>query len=1059
MLFVDEKTKLFIVIPVTSDKEEEVKKAMEAVLNYYRKYGHTLKVIRFDNAKLFSEKARFQSTLKTWGISVEPCDPDRHVRLVEAAIGYLKRTFKCILAGLPYKLPPQFYKYAILDAACKINMAPNKSNRYQTPIQLFTQLQPDATIDLRFNFGELVSYFRKPIAGSATDVKQERVGIVLGKREVSRSGALHIYDIDKQTILPVHQVRRFAGTDEDRRGWYNKVVAAGNGYSNTSKIVEIDKSDDEFDMDVETSKPKINENESKDVISKNQESVIINENNNDTNIEEESEVSKSKDKESSVFINTLNVGNCNELNDARIPKPICTDPHAETICKHNLNDARIPKPICTDPHAETICKHELNDARIPKPICTDPHAETICKHASISSSLHTHKQATTMMMVEPTASDVQDNKMLQDRDRITASGGGLQDLQSAASATLKSIATEGDIEGDEILKSIMKIVKSESTNLEQELERVTHLIDAFTAITQCERNYGVFETRKGILDEILQIIETKTAKFISKDVWNALNKEGVKQALPSTLVLKAKVNEDNSFNRIKARLVCLGNLQRYYNTLLAKSSIESPTVSIQSVFIMLAILAKEDLEFATFDIKGAFLHADIEEEVYVRISKDVANILCEHLPAYREYLQSNGTMIIKLEKCLYGLRQSPRAWYEVIKKIIMNMGYKPVSNDTCLFVRHNKGKSGYLALYVDDMLIVASREDIQEFNRGLNDAFKSENVTANIGESQVTFLGMKITKKGGYIEVSQQQYIETLIEDDDLDLSKSYATPHPTSFSQDKSKDLSPKSPAVEYFRKKTMQCMYVAVRTRPDILLDIVVLAGRLESPSTADVAILRRILVYLYNTRESGLIFKNGAWDFWAAVDASFNTYENGRGHSGILMFLDRLSAAILAKSLKQKVVTNSSTGAELVCLNEAVLHILYIADILKELLPTVKVYPIKIYNDNKSMITLVKQPVVNRQGRSKFMNRALFKVNENVEAGEIVLLYENTEDLVADFLTKALYGERFQTFRIRIMGCDKPGTRSLGGTMKEVEQNLLMLLESDKRGLCSIEWLEAF
>jgi hypothetical protein len=128
-----------------------VKKAMEAVLNYYRKYGHTLKVIRFDNAKLFSEKARFQSTLNTWGISVEPCDPDRHVRLVEAAIGYLKRTFKCILAGLPYKLPPQFYKYAILDAACKINMAPNKSNRYQTPIQLFTQLQPDATIDLRLN--------------------------------------------------------------------------------------------------------------------------------------------------------------------------------------------------------------------------------------------------------------------------------------------------------------------------------------------------------------------------------------------------------------------------------------------------------------------------------------------------------------------------------------------------------------------------------------------------------------------------------------------------------------------------------------------------------------------------------------------------------------------------------------------------------------------------------------------------------------------------------------------------------------------------------------------
>ena len=89
------------------------------------------------------------------------------------------------------------------------------------------------------------------------------------------------------------------------------------------------------------------------------------------------------------------------------------------------------------------------------------------------------------------------------------------------------------------------------------------------------------------------------------------------------------------------------------------------------------------------------------------------------------------------------------------------------------------------------------------------------------------------------------------------------------------------------------------------------------------------------------------------------------------------------------------------------------------MEELLPGVKVRPVKVFNDNTSMISLAKQPIVNRQGRSKFMNRALFKVNENIVAGDIILLYEDTETLVADFLTKAVHGSRYKTFRARIMG----------------------------------------
>ena len=83
-------------------------------------------------------------------------------------------------------------------------------------------------------------------------------------------------------------------------------------------------------------------------------------------------------------------------------------------------------------------------------------------------------------------------------------------------------------------------------------------------------------------------------------------------------------------------------------------------------------------------------------------------------------------------------------------------------------------------------------------------------------------------------------------------------------------------------------------------------------------------------------------------------------------------------------------------------------------QELDPELNIYPITIYNDNKSLISLVNQPIVNRQGRSKFINRSMFQVNENIADGEVVVVYQDTNSLVADFLTKALHGERYASYR---------------------------------------------
>jgi hypothetical protein len=152
--------------------------------------------------------------------------------------------------------------------------------------------------------------------------------------------------------------------------------------------------------------------------------------------------------------------------------------------------------------------------------------------------------------------------------------------------------------------------------------------------------------------------------------------------------------------------------------------------------------------------------------------------------------------------------------------------------------------------------------------------------------------------------------------------------------------------------------------------------------------------------------------------SVDASFNHHFDAKGHSGVVVFASDGSAGVLFKSLKQKTVANSSCEAELIALHEAVLHLLWIARVYTELGYTHD-GAIQVQQDNKAAILLSSQNPVNFKGRSKFINRLYFSVFEHVENGDVELVYYGTDDTVADFLTKALIGDKFRKFKVALMG----------------------------------------
>lgn len=104
---------------------------------------------------------------------------------------------------------------------------------------------------------------------------------------------------------------------------------------------------------------------------------------------------------------------------------------------------------------------------------------------------------------------------------------------------------------------------------------------------------------------------------------------------------------------------------------------------------------------------------------------------------------NDGTdRVCKLQKSLYGLKQSPRCWNQRFREVLIEFNPSESLADPCLFHRNINGNKLLVALYVDDGLVAASREtDIQEFLEKLKSEFK---ITI---EKFGLFLNMQITQE------------------------------------------------------------------------------------------------------------------------------------------------------------------------------------------------------------------------------------------------------------------------------------------------------------------------
>ena len=209
-------------------------------------------------------------------------------------------------------------------------------------------------------------------------------------------------------------------------------------------------------------------------------------------------------------------------------------------------------------------------------------------------------------------------------------------------------------------------------------------------------------------------------------------------------VFTVKLKPDGSIDRCKARLVAKGYAQRYgidYQDTFA------PVAKINTIRILISIAANRDWPLQQFDVKNAFLNGDLEEEVYME------------LPLGVKIGSSCKDEVCKLKKSLYGLKQSPKAWFGKFSTTMKEFGYKQSNSDHTLFIKHKEGKVTALIVYVDDMVLTGDdpckMKALQEY---LATKFEMKDL-----RQLKYFLGIEVARSKHGVFLSQRKYVLDLL--------------------------------------------------------------------------------------------------------------------------------------------------------------------------------------------------------------------------------------------------------------------------------------------------------
>ncbi|KAG8474857.1 hypothetical protein CXB51_031589 [Gossypium anomalum] len=389
--------------------------------------------------------------------------------------------------------------------------------------------------------------------------------------------------------------------------------------------------------------------------------------------------------------------------------------------------------------------------------------------------------------------------------------------------------------------------------------------------------------------------------------------------------------------RYKARLVAKG-----YSQIpgVDFTDVFSPVVKHSLIRALLGIVAMHDLELEQLDVKTAFLHGKLEEDIYMQQPEGFI-------------VSKKENYVCLLRKSLYGLKQSPRQSYKRFDSFMTSHDFKRSSLDSCVYFKKNSdGSFVYLLLYVNDMLIAAKdKGEIRKVKAQLTEEFEMK----DLGPAK-KILGMEILRdrKASKFYLSQKGYIEKVLCRFNMQSAKPVSTPLAAHFRL--SSALSPQSnDEIEYmsyvpYFSAVGSLMYAMVCSRPDL-----------------------SYAVSAFERTKDGVI---------GYVDADFvGDLDRRRSLTGYVFTIG--GCAISWKATLQTTVALSTTEAEYMAITKACKEAIWLKGLFSELNEDLQIST--VFCDSQSAIFLIKDQMFHE--RTKHIDVRYHFFRDIIARGDIV------------------------------------------------------------------------
>lgn len=417
-----------------------------------------------------------------------------------------------------------------------------------------------------------------------------------------------------------------------------------------------------------------------------------------------------------------------------------------------------------------------------------------------------------------------------------------------------------------------------------------------------------------------------------------------------------------------------------------------------------------------------------------------------------EGYSTGKNMVWKLMKSLYGLKQSPRAWYRELDLYLCQLGFVRFKSDHSIYTRDGPDGLIIVGVYVDDLTIAAAQKStLHQFKLDMASKYDMK----DLGELHfILGLQVKRDRASRTLQLCQTSYINSILARFDLETCKPAKSPLPAKVVLKARLIHEPKADMALYLAG-VGSLMYAMLGTRPDIAFAVGLLGRFARDPSVTHWEAVCHVFRYLAHTQHLALTYSPGSNKLEAFSDAEYATSDPDTRRSVCGYVITLWGGAISWQSKRQPSIALATGDAEYMGLAQTAREVIWLRSLLLEL-GQEQNGPTLLNGDNKASIALAQNPVAHT--RSKQIDIRFHYLREVVERGIMKIGYVPTLSMIADGLTKPLPPITisrslaslglvvFQHLEIKALVCRIiPHFRALGDVIVEATTSLAEVMTS--------------